>query len=201
MSLLRSIFASSYGGATSVRSGSYSEALDLFLDQMKSSERGVADWIGTGSATVPFFGENPAPVASGGLFVNDAAAYFEWPDIGEGVSGGGLLVGQSLIEPPCNIPLPEIDSPIIETSLPVPDTQLLEPACSMPAPIDPLGLQDLVGIHPLASEGGGVDLQFGVAGDGDLGQWNGLLIAAGATGDTQGVALLGIENNTASLLR
>lgn len=167
MSLLRSIFASSYGGATSVRSGSYSEALDLFLDQMKSSEQGVVDWIGSaGSTTIPFFGENPLPAASGGLFVNDAAAYFEWPDIGEGVSGGGLLVGQSLIEPPCNIPLPEIDSPIIETSLPVPDTQLLEPACSMPAPIDPLGLQDLVGIHPLASEGGGLDLRLDIPGDG-----------------------------------
>lgn len=69
------------------------------------------------------------------------------------------------VKPPCNIPLPEIDSPIIETSLPVPDTLLLEPACSMPVPIDPLGLQDLVGIHPLSSESGGLDLQFGITGD------------------------------------
>lgn len=118
-------------------SGTCSEALDLFLDQIKSSEQGAANWIGgAGSATVPFFGKNPPSPALGGLFANDAAAHFEWPDLAEGTSGGGLLVGHSAIDPPCNIPLPEIDGPVIETNLPVPDTLSLEPACSMPTPID-----------------------------------------------------------------
>lgn len=129
----------------SVSSGTCSEALDLFLDQIKSSEQGAADWIGgAGSATVPFFGENPLYTALGDPFANDAAAHFEWSNIAEGVSGSSLLVGESTIEPPCNIPLPEIDSPIIETSLPVPDTLSLEPACSMPTPIDCQPIFELV---------------------------------------------------------
>ena len=158
-SLLRPLFAN--GSRAPLATGSYSEALEEALDNQKSAYPTEDPWSGAHQAANAASSDSssiPAGfVAHPGTHIpplSMASRAGPTPDVPASIL---TAFDEDIIEPPCSIPPPLSEKPVIETEgfLPTPSGDEPQgPACSMPVPLSQRDPLDLIVSRPLTEAGG-----------------------------------------------